>query len=435
MINTDIFGLLNPAYISLEVTAACNHRCIYCYNENALCEHPKATDEELCRITDFIISKKPICVTLSGGEVLLMFDGIRPYIDKILSNGSCVRILTNGTLITDEMAEYFAERGIHLLVSFPCVKRDIFEKMTGSASTYDSAVNGMKLLKKHGVVFSPNVVVTTLNLHWVKDTVIFLQNEFSPSGIFVSRATAPVGASEICKNALLDNEQLQELFDICVSLSKKRKILLKTCGGFPLCVLNSQRAYDIFGKVCGAGKRDFLVTASGDIRLCSRDSLVYGNIFRDSFEELAKNMSEIRKQSAPSACLGCGKKDICRGGCHMSSAEDDRNLASLDYNADPNNVPVKYKVKRKKTSVSLFKTYRLNIIQAVELNGLFRIAVGMRYDCFPYRVYRFISEKGEFGFFDLKKYCRMSFSESKSIMSRLKTIGAISEISKAEMQK
>ena len=345
-----------PTHITWELNSECNHRCIYCYNfyhqQNA---SENDSDKNLEYISNFIVSKHPTSVTISGGEPLILFPRMKPYIIKFVRNKIRVRIFTNGSIITEEIAEFCAKNNISLMISFPSADAKIFTVITGCEDSYDSTIKGMHILKRYGVIFQPNIVVTTLNLETLADTIHFLHTNFSPAGIFVSRATKPSNATDDFKEFLLNNTQLEQLFHVCVALADKYNIAIKSCGGFPLCIFKSQKAYDIFGKVCGAGERDCVITSSGDVRVCTRDDSVYGNIFKESFEEIMDRMKAWRQYDLPQQCTACNKKESCRGGCHMSSTEQNRNPGSLDHNAEPSNVPInfKHKIKRRRVKESL----------------------------------------------------------------------------------
>lgn len=102
-----------------------------------------------------------------------------------------------------------------------------------SEQSPESTVAGLHMLKKHGVTFQPNIVVTTMNLATLADTVLFLHTTFSPTGIFVSRATKPSNAAGDFTKLLLNNAQLEEMFHVCAEMGEQYRITMKTCGAFP----------------------------------------------------------------------------------------------------------------------------------------------------------------------------------------------------------
>jgi len=374
-------------YFGWEVNCACNHNCIFCYNYNQDQLRPDCTTEqELAAVSDFLVEQSPVSVTISGGEALLLFQELKPHILKLRDHGILVRILSNGALIDQSMAQFFAQQDIHLLISFPSVDRDIFGQVTGQPDSYDQVIAGMDLLKANGVIFQPNVVVTTVNLATLRETADFLWKRYAPPSVMVSRATKPTNAGPEFARLLLSNQQLEQMFDTCVSLSKEHDIRFNTCGGFALCAMNSPESYEIFGKVCGGGLHDCVVTGNGDIRVCSRDDRVYGNIFREPFHEIRERMTGWREAQIPETCKGCNKARSCRGGCHMSSTEPDRNPGSLDCHAVPDRVPVPYVRRWPKVKVGLLRRYRVMPFREVPEAGEVRLSVGINYGYFSQKL-------------------------------------------------
>lgn len=413
-------------FLSWEVNYECNHNCTHCYNGNyELNKVCLMSDADLNAISDFLVSQQPVSVTISGGEALLVFDRLRLHIEKLRNHDICVRILSNGALITEEIARFCAKWDIHFLISFPSVDRTVFGTVTGQADSYEKVLAGMDLLQKYGVVFQPNVVVVTANLDTVEETVRFLWKRYSPPSVMVSRATAPADMGAKASGILLSSEQLRRMFDICVMLSDREGIPIKTCGGFALCAMNSRKSYAIFGKVCGGGKHDCVITSSGDVRVCARDSQVYGNIFRDSFDEIRGRMAEWRETPIPKACKRCRVAEICRGGCHMSSLEPNRGPGSMDCHARPQRgFFICLRRKRPKQALRPFHHYRVMPVIAVEEADCVRLSVGNAYDYFPPGVGDYLNSHREI---TLPSALRSWKGNAFPIMRKLLRIGAIQE--------
>lgn len=414
-------------YFGWEVNCACNHNCIFCYNYHQDQLRPDCTTEqELAAVSDFLVEQNPVSVTISGGEALLLFAELKPHILKLRKQGILVRILSNGALISREMAQFFAQQDIHLLISFPSVDREVFGLVTGQPDSYDQVIAGMDLLKDNGVVFQPNVVVTTANLATLRETAAFLWERYAPTSVMVSRATKPTNAGAEFAQLLLTNAQLEQMFDTCVAMSGEYNIRFNTCGGFALCAMNSQESYEIFGKVCGGGLHDCVVTGSGDIRVCSRDSQVYGNIFRESFEDIRERMTAWRAASIPEACKGCNKARSCRGGCHMSSTEPDRHPGSLDCHAVPDRVPVPYRRQWPKVKVGLLQRCAVQPFREVPEDGEVRLSVGINYGYFSPKLADWLRKRKTVTLLGMMKQAR----QSKKVMEELLRIGILAPLAK-----
>jgi sulfatase maturation enzyme AslB (radical SAM superfamily) len=121
-----------PARVQWEVTSECNHDCIHCYNywrkdkEKASSMSKNFSKEYYVDLAQKIIEQKPVIVTITGGEPLLVFEKIKPAVEKLLSAGIKVTFNTNATLLTSDVLEFFEKNDITLFISFPCGVMELF---------------------------------------------------------------------------------------------------------------------------------------------------------------------------------------------------------------------------------------------------------------------------------------------------------------------
>lgn len=341
-VNMNEHMLNYPAYVGWDVTAKCNHNCFYCYNywRTEEAEAPGRESNGYAQIADFILSKKPVAVILSGGEPLLVFDQIREHIVRFHESGICVRILTNGSLITEDIASFFKEHQVNLMTSFPSVSEDTFEKATNNFYTYDSVVQGMDHLFKHGVSFTPNIVVSKLNLDEIERTAQWLIDRYHCKKLFISRVTRPANAASQFDRYKLSKEDLIFLFKVCEQLRKRNKIYISACGGLPFCIFPSATSLKMFGKSCHAGINGYNVDMDGNVRACTKDSKSLGNIFTDDFLSIRQKLiSWGEHKEIPEKCRDCKIVNACGGGCRMTNLDDQRSGKAVDCDADPAKAP------------------------------------------------------------------------------------------------
>jgi len=97
-----------PKSIDIEITNRCNLRCKYCSHFSSAgdvgVDLPK---EEWLEFFGELERCAVMSITLSGGEPFLRGD-IFEIIDGIVKNRMRFTVLSNGTLITDEIAGYLA---------------------------------------------------------------------------------------------------------------------------------------------------------------------------------------------------------------------------------------------------------------------------------------------------------------------------------------
>ncbi len=167
-----------PLYVMAKpVGAACNLRCKYCYylEKSKLFpnEHNTMDDETLERfIRDYIQSQsmQQVLFTWHGGEPML-----RPlaFYEKVIelqkryAGGRIIEnsLQTNGTLITDEYAEFFAKNGwlIGVSIDGPREYHDAYRRSAGGGPTFDKVMKGIDILNRYKVEWNAMAVINNLN--------------------------------------------------------------------------------------------------------------------------------------------------------------------------------------------------------------------------------------------------------------------------------
>lgn len=167
-----------PLYVMVKpVGAACNLRCKYCYylEKSKLYPHEhNMMDDELLEnfIREYIESQtmRDVLFTWHGGEPTL-----RPvsYYKKVMelqqkyaaghNIDNCLQ--TNGTLITDEYAEFFHRNGwlIGVSIDGPKEYHDAYRRAANGESSFDKVMNGIEILNRHHVEWNAMAVVNKLN--------------------------------------------------------------------------------------------------------------------------------------------------------------------------------------------------------------------------------------------------------------------------------
>ena len=159
------------------VGAACNLRCKYCYylEKSKLYPHEhNMMDDEILEnfIREYIESQTmpEILFTWHGGEPML-----RPvsYYEKVIrlqqkyAGGRKISnsLQTNGTLITDEYAEFYHRNGwlIGVSIDGPKEYHDAYRRQANGGPTFDEVMRGIEILNRHHVEWNAMAVVNRLN--------------------------------------------------------------------------------------------------------------------------------------------------------------------------------------------------------------------------------------------------------------------------------
>ena len=341
-----------PLYVMLKpVGAHCNLACKYCYylEKNKL--YPTAqrhlmSDEMLEQFTREYIEAQTmnqVLFTWHGGEPLLRSIG---FYRKALSlqqkyaGGRRIDnvIQTNGTLLTDEWCEFFAQN--HWLVGIsidgPQPDHDHYRLTAAGKPSWKKVMQGIKLLKKHGVEWNAMAVVNAYNAnHPLEFYRFFKENgcqflQFTP---IVERLTRHEDGRTLASLADKDEISLSEAsvapeqwgYFLCAIFDEwVRKDVGKIFVEIFDCTLANWMGISpgicAYSKECGhAG----VMEHNGDVYSC--DHFVFpeyklGNIRDHSlidmlYGEQQQEFSRLKHSSLPRQCKECDMEFACHGEC------------------------------------------------------------------------------------------------------------------------
>lgn len=341
-----------PLYVMLKPAGAhCNLACKYCYylEKNKL--YPTAqrhlmSDEMLEQFTREYIEAQTmnqVLFTWHGGEPLLRsIDFYRKALSlqQKYAGGRCIDnvIQTNGTLLTDEWCEFFAQN--HWLVGIsidgPQPDHDHYRLTAAGKPSWKKVMQGIKLLKKHGVEWNAMAVVNAYNAnHPMEFYRFFKENgcqflQFTP---IVERQTRHEDGRTLASLADKDEISLSEAsvtpeqwgYFLCAIFDEwVRKDVGKIFVEIFDCTLANWMGISpgicAYSKECGhAG----VMEHNGDVYSC--DHFVFpeyklGNIRDHSlidmlYGEQQQEFSRLKHSSLPRQCKECDMEFACHGEC------------------------------------------------------------------------------------------------------------------------
>ncbi len=140
-------GLLS---MELELSRACNLRCIYCYASSGQALKNELTQEEIFEVIDHAteLGAKKIIV-LGGGEPL-MYPNLFEIIDYIISKGVKVDLFTNGTLIDNDTAKKLFQRNVSISMKMNSRNPKIQDELAGKKGTFTAIEKGLQAFRQAG---------------------------------------------------------------------------------------------------------------------------------------------------------------------------------------------------------------------------------------------------------------------------------------------
>lgn len=353
MMNDNIANpFAKPLYVMLKPAGAhCNLACKYCYylEKNKL--YPTAqrhlmSNEMLEQFTREYIEAQTmnqVLFTWHGGEPLLRsIDFYRKALSLQQKYAGGRRIdnviQTNGTLLTDEWCEFFAQK--HWLVGIsidgPQPDHDHYRLTAAGKPSWKKVMQGIKLLKKHGVEWNAMAVVNAYNAnHPMEFYRFFKENgcqflQFTP---IVERLTRHEDGRTLASLADKDEISLSEAsvapeqwgYFLCAIFDEwVRKDVGKIFVEIFDCTLANWMGISpgicAYSKECGhAG----VMEHNGDVYSC--DHFVFpeyklGNIRDHSlidmlYGEQQQEFSRLKHSSLPRQCKECDMEFACHGEC------------------------------------------------------------------------------------------------------------------------
>jgi uncharacterized protein len=350
-----------PLYVMLKPAGAhCNLACKYCYylEKNNLYQNSHRhlmSDEMLEQFTREYIEAQTmpqVLFTWHGGEPLMRsidFYKKALALQKKYAHGKQIDnvIQTNGTLLTDEWCEFFAQN--HWLVGIsidgPQEYHDHYRVTPDGKPSWEKVMQGISLLKKHRVEWNAMAVVNAYNAEHPLEFYHFFRDngcqylQFTP---IVERLTEHEDGRTLA--SLADDREIP-LADASVTPQQ--------WGNFLCTIFDDWVRHDVgktfveifdctlanwmgvlpgicaYSKECGhAG----VMEHNGDVYSC--DHFVFpeyklGNIREQSlidmlYGEKQQAFSRLKHTSLPRQCKECDMEFACHGECPKNRFEKDK---------------------------------------------------------------------------------------------------------------
>lgn len=314
-----------PLAVHWETTNLCNHKCQYCYNywRDKSIQKEKVIkkigfNKRYQKITEEIIKNKIYRVIITGGDPLISFNEVYPYIKALSQNKVALSINTNLTLLTNDVAQKISELKIPVLTSLQSYDEQTVNELTQSPIAFKRIINGIKLARKYNIPVSINMVVTQKNLGHIYKTAK-LAKELGAIKFSAAKANKPTSCSNFDK-FVLNPSQVRYIFDELKRVKQDFNIEVDSIIVYPTCLFDNQEDYELFGKrKCSAGKTTIAIGCDGSVRPCPNIPISFGNI-DDGLQKAWKKMEHWRDCSyIPKKCKHCQLASICQGGCKVEA--------------------------------------------------------------------------------------------------------------------
>ena len=301
-------GRRYPFGAVFELTDRCNLSCVHCYiNQPAADREIKSrelTTDQVKGILDQMADAGCLFLTFTGGEALLREDFPEIYMHA-RQRGFLVTLFTNGALITPRIADLLASSRPQLVeITLYGATRETYEQVTQVKGSYESCLNGIRLLKERHIPLALKTILLRSKLRELKQMramVAGLGLEFRYDGVLWPRLDK-TGDQE-------DNQiSMQDLIALDQQNPERLREWARIKDSFSGQLIRADLVYN-----CGAGLHSFHVDSTGQMSICTMSRNPAWNLLEVSFSEVWQKIGTLRetKRKLATVCQTCTIGGLC----------------------------------------------------------------------------------------------------------------------------
>ncbi|MEZ4228004.1 MAG: radical SAM protein [Polyangiaceae bacterium] len=330
--------------IAVELTAYCNQKCSYCYNEwredggrSLFAGAPRPLEPgglQLRRLRRLLDAWHVDHVTLTGGEPCASRE-LFPLLELLRERGVGAQMISNGGLIDAALAERLAGHDLRFVqITLNGADRELHEAHVGEGH-FEATIRGIRELVQRRVSVVGCVVVTRQNASqlaailelWERLGVRHIAlSRFSPAGYAASHAAALLPSRRDLLDAFAQAQSFLESgsrFLGATARSRREAFQVSCTMPVPPCAVEVERFPDLRFGSCpvGTAAQEFALGPDGKLRNCTLHRTAIGGVsdVLDPGVDLcalldAPEVGEYRRVH-PAFCDGCLHVSSCGGGC------------------------------------------------------------------------------------------------------------------------
>ncbi len=297
-----------PVTGSIDITYLCNLNCLHCYVGPQSFRRSRSQNEldtdTILSLIDEIAEAGCLNVLLTGGEPIFRKDFPTLY-RHAKNNGILVTLFSNGTLITETIADLFEDLPPQAVeITLYGATAATYERITGIKGSYRKCLNGIEILLGRGIEVKLKTILMSLNRHEFLDMENMAKGfgvNFRFDGAIFPRFNGDkfplslrISPEEIVKKEFYDTARLNQCTKFYSDV-KKRPV--------PDSLYN-----------CGAGIGSFHIDAYGNLTPCLMTKGIKYNLLHGSFlEGWRDSMPLVRQKKVDYSyqCTTCEKKVLC----------------------------------------------------------------------------------------------------------------------------
>lgn len=314
-----------PYATALEITFACNMRCLHC---GSTADGKNRTDalthKEWLKVIDDLSALGAHYVTLSGGEPF-MYPEWRELIKHVNDGKKKISIITNASLIKEDDVVFMKENGVHNVAISLDGTQKTHDYIRQSPGSFEKVMRAIDLCQKHDLFVNTVTSINQLNFNEREEIIkTVLGKGLKSCQIQIVNSFGRAGKQE---DFIISTRQYAELIDDIYAWQNKYEKQMKIfpADSIGYCHGNAEKILtDEEWLGCSAGCYILGIEANGNVKGClslQDDFFVAGNVRDKGLIDIWNddNAFAYTRKYDPSKMTGkcglCSKKEDCRAGC------------------------------------------------------------------------------------------------------------------------
>ena len=308
-----------PINGSLELLPLCNMNCDMCYVRLSKEEMEQRgrlrTKEEWLALSRQMKDAGVLFLLLTGGEPLL-FPEFQQLYKELQDMGMILTINTNGTLINEGWADFFAKyKPRRINITLYGADEKAYEELCHYKGGFAKTIDAIKLLRERDIDVKINGSITSKNEEDIKK-IIDIAKQY---GAAVNLDTYMYPASRERKKPFDEQSRMHPK-----EAAMARVLILKyqwekdTLEEYKRSVINMVENYDPQNDgynrnmSCLAGNCSFTINWQGMMRPCVMQNVPQANVFEEGFMQAWQKISTKTDEILINeACVSCKYRPIC----------------------------------------------------------------------------------------------------------------------------
>jgi len=331
-VHSELNAMRVPVNGTIELSNRCPLECVHCYNNlpmgDAAARKRELTTEEHKRVLDELADLGCLWILFTGGEIFARHDFFEIY-RHAKERGFLITLFTNGTLITERVADMLAEMPPFVIeITLYGRTKAVYESLTGIPGSFEKCIRGIQLLLERKLPLKLKTVALSINRHEIRAMQRFAE-ELGCEFKFDAMISPRIDCSSSPLAVRLTPEDI-----VALDLDEPRRVAewRRLAALTPPKELTEGEAKLLYD--CGGGVNSFAIDPYGDLSICVLSHFDRYNVRDGSVKEgweqflykvRGKRISHVTK------CSICQLKSLCGSCAANAELENNDPEAPVDF--------------------------------------------------------------------------------------------------------